>query len=97
MRERGKMKKFKKIITAPFKFLFLLPVYFYKFVISPLLPHVCRFTPSCSVYFILAVREHGIVKGGWLGLKRICRCVPTSKGGLDLVQPNWKGDKKWLF
>jgi putative membrane protein insertion efficiency factor len=44
---------------------------------------VCRFTPTCSQYTYLAVEKYGVVKGLWLGLKRIIRCHPWSKGGYD--------------
>jgi putative membrane protein insertion efficiency factor len=47
------------------------------------LPSVCRFTPSCSEYFILAVRKYGPLRGAWKGAGRICRCVPWQPGGYD--------------
>ncbi len=65
--------------------LFLLPVRFYQLFISPLLPPVCRFEPSCSNYFVRAVQKHGIFKGSALGFWRIMRCQPFSKGGYDPV------------
>ncbi len=74
-----------------------LPVRFYKKCISPLLPHMCIYTPSCSTYMLEALEEHGAVKGLALGVKRLCRCVPWAKGGLDPVPDNPKGDMKWLF
>lgn len=46
----------------------------------------CRFVPTCSEYAYQAVEKHGVVKGLWLGLKRILRCHPFSKGGVDLVE-----------
>jgi uncharacterized protein len=45
----------------------------------------CRFTPTCSQYAIEAIRIHGSVAGGWLTLKRICRCHPWGGCGHDLV------------
>ncbi|MDH5433118.1 MAG: membrane protein insertion efficiency factor YidD [Gammaproteobacteria bacterium] len=45
----------------------------------------CRFYPTCSQYTIEAIEKHGSVKGGWLGVKRICRCHPLNSGGVDLV------------
>ncbi len=42
---------------------------------------VCRFTPTCSEYIYQAVEKYGVIKGLWLGLKRIVRCHPWSKGG----------------
>jgi len=45
----------------------------------------CRFTPTCSEYAMEAVREHGAMAGGWLAVKRICRCHPWSRCGHDPV------------
>ena len=87
-----------KYISAPFKFLVKLPIYFYKYLISPLLPHTCRFTPSCSNYFLGAVSEFGAIKGSILGLKRLSRCTPRNKCyGFDPVPINIKGESRWLF
>ena len=55
----------------------------YQMLLRPILPAVCRFDPSCSEYFILAVRKYGPVSGAWRGVKRIGRCNPWSKGGYD--------------
>ena len=79
------------------KFLINIPVYFYKWFISPLFPRACRYTPTCSTYFIQAVKEYGAIKGGIMGAKRILRCTPNSKGGFDPVPLNIKGDKKWIL
>lgn len=46
----------------------------------------CRFVPSCSEYTYEAIEKYGVVKGGYLGIKRIIRCHPWSKGGVDLVK-----------
>lgn len=43
----------------------------------------CRFRPTCSQYFYSAITKYGILKGGWLGLKRISRCHPLHPGGWD--------------
>lgn len=45
----------------------------------------CRFTPTCSQYTYQSVTKYGVIKGGWLGLKRIFRCNPWSAGGHDPV------------
>jgi len=45
----------------------------------------CRFQPTCSEYSYQAIEKYGILRGGWLGLKRIVRCHPWSKGGEDPV------------
>jgi uncharacterized protein len=58
-------------------------VRFYQVCVRPVLPAVCRFTPTCSDYFILAVRKYGPVHGGWKGVGRICRCHPWHPGGYD--------------
>lgn len=55
----------------------------YQLLLSPLLGRNCRFYPSCSSYFIGAVRKHGSVKGTLRGLWRICRCNPWNPGGYD--------------
>lgn len=55
----------------------------YQFTISPLLGKVCRFEPSCSHYFIEAVRKYGAVRGSAKGIWRICRCHPFHPGGYD--------------
>ncbi|MAV36509.1 MAG: membrane protein insertion efficiency factor YidD [Planctomycetaceae bacterium] len=55
----------------------------YQWCLSPLLPRTCRFTPSCSTYFILAVRKFGAIRGSWRGTLRICRCHPFHPGGDD--------------
>ena len=53
---------------------------------TPLQSHSsCRFTPTCSEYMKQAIQKYGIIKGGWLGIKRICRCHPLNEGGYDPV------------
>lgn len=52
----------------------------------------CKFIPTCSNYMKEAIITHGVLKGGWLGLKRIMRCNPWNVGGYDPVPP--KGVKK---
>ncbi|MBW3599936.1 MAG: membrane protein insertion efficiency factor YidD [Planctomycetes bacterium] len=55
----------------------------YQIFIGPLLGKHCRFTPSCSNYFIQAVQKHGAVRGAAKGAWRICRCNPFNPGGYD--------------
>ncbi|HES75775.1 MAG TPA: membrane protein insertion efficiency factor YidD [bacterium] len=57
----------------------------YQLVLSPLMGRQCRFEPTCSCYAIEAIQRHGSLRGGWLGVKRICRCHPFSPGGYDPV------------
>ncbi|HAL13889.1 MAG TPA: membrane protein insertion efficiency factor YidD [Planctomycetaceae bacterium] len=55
----------------------------YQITLSPLLGNCCRFTPSCSQYFIDAVKKYGPIRGGFKGAYRIIRCNPFSTGGID--------------
>ncbi|WP_414040508.1 membrane protein insertion efficiency factor YidD [Acidithiobacillus sp. M4-SHS-6] len=63
----------------------VLAVRTYQYAISPLLGHHCRFYPTCSEYTCQAIERYGIVKGSWLGIKRIGRCHPWHAGGVDPV------------
>jgi len=66
-------------------FLALLPVYFYKYCISPFTPASCRFVPTCSEYALQAIKKYGPFKGGYLALRRILRCHPWGGHGFDPV------------
>lgn len=57
----------------------------YQKTISRALPPTCRFYPSCSKYAYQAIAKYGVLKGGWLALKRLCRCHPFNPGGYDPV------------
>jgi len=57
----------------------------YQAAISPLLVGSCKFVPSCSQYYVMAVQEHGAWYGSWLGVRRVLRCHPFSAGGYDPV------------
>lgn len=60
-------------------------VHAYQWCVSPLLPRACRFYPSCSEYADEALAKHGAWHGGWLALRRVCRCGPWHPGGPDPV------------
>jgi putative membrane protein insertion efficiency factor len=68
----------KTLITALIKI--------YRYMISPLLPNSCRFTPSCSEYSLEAVNKYGALKGSYLSCKRILKCHPFHPGGYDPVK-----------
>lgn len=57
----------------------------YQIVLRPLLPPACRYTPSCSEYFIQALEKKGLWKGSLLGIRRILRCHPWGGSGYDPV------------
>ena len=69
----------------PLKWLLIVPIRLYQWLISPLLGPRCRFYPSCSHYTIEAIETHGVLCGTWLGLKRVLRCHPGHPGGVDPV------------
>lgn len=65
----------------------IVPVRGYQRFISPALPPACRFYPSCSAYAVQALCAHGALRGLWLTVRRLARCHPFHKGGLDPVPP----------
>lgn len=58
---------------------------FYQFF-SKFTPKACRFYPSCSEYTKQAIEKYGFLKGSWFGIKRIAKCHPFSKGGVDNLE-----------
>ncbi len=60
-------------------------IHFYQRYLSPLKPPCCIYYPSCSEYAVQAIAKYGVLKGGWLAVKRICRCHPFHEGGYDPV------------
>jgi putative membrane protein insertion efficiency factor len=58
----------------------------YKWAISPLFLPACRYVPTCSEYAMEAVDRQGIIRGGWMAVKRLLRCHPLVKGGYDPVK-----------
>ncbi len=65
--------------------LLLAMIRLYQCCLAPFLGHCCRFTPSCSHYAAAAVTQHGAFKGSLLAAKRVLRCNPFAKSGLDPV------------
>jgi uncharacterized protein len=57
----------------------------YRRFISPMLPHSCRFVPTCSEYAIVAIDRHGVLRGSWLAVRRLLRCQPFARAGYDPV------------
>jgi putative membrane protein insertion efficiency factor len=70
-----------KLITFPFVIL----IKIYQLIISPLFPPSCRFVPTCSQYSLEALKKYGLLKGGWLTIKRIVKCHPWGGSGYDPV------------
>lgn len=58
-------------------------VHAYRVTLGPFLGGHCRFQPTCSQYMLDAVEKHGPFRGGWRGVKRICRCHPFGGSGYD--------------
>jgi putative membrane protein insertion efficiency factor len=81
----GKLNIFQKIALAVLTA--------YKYLISPILGNNCRYLPSCSCYTHTAIERFGVMRGSWMGLKRISRCHPFHPGGLDPV-PEIEPEKK---
>lgn len=69
------------------KKVFIKLIRLYQRYISPLTPPTCRFQPTCSNYAVEAISQYGVIKGTWLGTKRILKCHPFHPGGYDPVPP----------
>jgi len=80
----GELKRFAAFAVS-------LPIRAYRYTLSPMIGHVCRFDPTCSVYALEAIATHGAARGLWLTLKRIGRCHPITwlggDSGFDPVPP----------
>ncbi|MBO5477817.1 MAG: membrane protein insertion efficiency factor YidD [Clostridia bacterium] len=79
------MSKIQKIIKFPRKIVISL-IKFYQLCISPRIGSHCKYYPTCSEYTKQAVDKYGIIKGSLLGIIRILKCNPFSKGGVDLLK-----------
>jgi len=73
-----------------------LPIRLYRALLSPILGQRCRFAPSCSAYAVEAIEHYGVVRGGWLALRRLARCHPWHQGGYDPVPPA-ASTEKWAI
>lgn len=76
------------------KQVFVFPIRLYQKFISPLFPNSCRYYPTCSAYTISAIERFGVLKGLFLGTKRILRCNPFFKGGIDPVPESFSFFKR---
>ena|GEM_PF-326160 len=73
-------------------YIFLIPIYLYRLIISPFLPSSCIYRPSCSQYAVESIKQHGVIKGLILAVTRITRCHGLYEGGNDPVPErfSWK-------
>ncbi len=90
-------KDYKNFLGHIIRFLILLPIYGYRYLISPFLPMACRFEPTCSAYAIEAIQTCGVFKGMTKAIFRLLRCHPWCMGGYDPVSPNkrYKKDDRY--
>ena len=63
----------------------------YRHMVSPLRPASCRFVPTCSQYAVDALTEYGLIRGGWLAVRRLAKCGPWHRGGWDPI-PECRAD-----
>ena len=75
------IKSFNNILVS----ILLFAISMYRKWISPLFGPKCRFIPTCSEYGYVAISRHGAWKGGWLAIKRVCKCHPFTPCGCDPV------------
>jgi uncharacterized protein len=68
-----------------------LPIFLYRYTVSPILGPRCRFLPTCSDYALEALAEHGLLRGAALILRRLLRCHPWGGSGFDPVPPRRAG------
>lgn len=88
------MKQAGRFILKLIGWVLLIPIYIYKYAISPMTPASCRHIPTCSTYAVEAVKIHGPFKGFLLATKRISKCHPWGTHGYDPVPPKEKKQAK---
>jgi uncharacterized protein len=76
------------------KHFFILLLKFYRYGISPYFPDACRFTPTCSQYGMEALHKYGVLKGGWMTIRRMSKCHPWGGSGYDPVAPQPPKEEK---
>ncbi len=79
------MKRLWNLVNRILVLFLVLPIEFYRKVISPMTPPSCRFTPTCSQYALEAIRKYGPFKGFYLAVRRLLRCHPWGGSGYDPV------------
>lgn len=77
------MNRFRTFVVRAPAWMLIALVRVYQWTLSPIVGRQCRFTPTCSNYFIGAVEKYGAVRGAWRGIGRVCRCHPFHPGGED--------------
>lgn len=92
LRDGAKHISFIVLLDKIFCFIFSIPILLYKFLISPMLPKCCRFYPSCSTYFLDALRSHNVFYGCFLGIKRLLKCNGFFLGGYDPVPKKYNNE-----
>ena len=71
---------------CPKKILLGLIGFYRKYLSALKMQPTCRFYPTCSQYAYEAISKYGVIKGGWMAIKRICKCHPFHPGGYDPVK-----------
>jgi putative membrane protein insertion efficiency factor len=87
------MEKARKTLREVIIAIPLLLIRLYQILLSPLIGQNCRFHPTCSQYAVSALKEHGLLIGSWLSVKRILKCHPLHPGGIDEVPPKLDNSK----
>lgn len=85
------MRSFARHVKRAPAYVVALPIRAYRYLLSPIIGHVCRFHPTCSAYALEAIETHGAAKGVWLAARRLSRCHPITwlggGSGIDPVPP----------